>query len=126
MILVAVEDLFFLSKIQQTAKLLAIPVETAGLRQLKERTAKGQVSLVIVDLNHRSGAVLDVLRSIKNDPATSSVPVLGFVSHVQTELVEAARAVGCECVMARSAFSNQLPQLLEKFADKATEGEPES
>jgi len=39
--------------------------------------------------------------------------VVGFVSHVQTETIAAARAAGIDEVMARSAFVARLATLLE-------------
>lgn len=116
MILAAVEDLIFLSKIQQTAELLGIRVEPMDLKQLERRPAEAAPRCVLLDLNHRSGLALEVLRAIKKNPLTSRVPVLGFLSHVQTELASAARAAGCDQVLARSVFTAQLPQLLKKLA----------
>ncbi|HEV2493362.1 MAG TPA: response regulator [Terriglobia bacterium] len=114
-ILVVVEDLIFLAKIQQTAKLLGIAVETVSPDLLEARVAEGSVRVVVLDLNHRSGQALETLRALKANLQTSSIPVIGFLSHVQTELVEAARATGCDIVLARSAFSRDLPQLLEQY-----------
>jgi len=114
-ILVAVEDLIFLAKIQQTAKLLGIAVEALAPANLEARAAEGSVRAVILDLNHRSGQALETLRALKANVQTSSIPVIGFLSHVQTELVEAARAAGCDVVLARSAFTRDLPQLLKQY-----------
>jgi hypothetical protein len=44
------------------------------------------------------------------------VQVMGFLSHVQTDLAAAAHEAGCDFVLARSAFAQQLPQLLVKLA----------
>jgi hypothetical protein len=60
--------------------------------------------LVIVDLS-RPG-VLEVLGSI------ASSKIVGFASHVDRPLLEAARAAGCTEVMARSAFFSRLADLL--------------
>jgi len=114
-ILAAVDDLFFLGKIQQTAKLLGVRVEAVDPQRLREQIARTEVRAVILDLNHRSGGAVQALRGLKSDPATAAVPVLGFLSHVQADLAAAARAAGCDILLARSAFSQQLPQLLEKL-----------
>jgi len=117
-ILTAVDDLFFLGKIQQTAKLLGVTVGIADPRKLREEMARAPVRAVILDLNHRSNAAVDALRELKGDPATAAIPVLAFLSHVQTDLASAARAAGCDILLARSAFSQQLPQLLEKLVGR--------
>jgi hypothetical protein len=59
--------------------------------------------LIVVDLG-RPG-VLAVLGDL-------AVPVIGFASHVDRELLAAARAAGCERVLARSAFFANVAELL--------------
>ncbi len=116
-IVAVVEDLIFLSKIQQTAKLTNVEVETAPLQKLGERMAEpDSITAVIFDLNHRSGQALEALRAMKADPKTQRIPAIAFLSHVQTELASAAREAGCDLLLARSAFVSQLPQLLRKHS----------
>jgi CheY-like chemotaxis protein len=115
MILAAVDDLFFLSKIQQTARLVGVSLEPIDPKKLQERAAQTKPSGVILDLNHRSGAAVASLRGLKADPSTRGIPVVGFVSHVQGDVIAAAREAGCDEVLARSAFSAQLPQLLKRL-----------
>jgi CheY-like chemotaxis protein len=115
-ILVVVDDIFFLSKIQQTACQMGLLVEAIEPAKVKERATEISAHSVILDLNHRSGTAIDVARDIKGNPATSHVQVMGFLSHVQTDLAVAAHEAGCDVVLARSAFAQQLPQLLMKLA----------
>jgi DNA-binding NarL/FixJ family response regulator len=117
-ILAIVDDLFFLSKIQQTAKLLGVTVEPVAPTKLAERAAQIPVRAVILDLNHRSGLALEILGAIKADAKIGATQVIGFLSHVQTDLAAAARAAGCEVVLARSTFSQKLPELLRELAGK--------
>lgn len=121
MILVAVDDLFFLSKLQQTAQVIGVPFETADPQKVAERAAAGPVLALIIDLNHRSGAAVETIRALKSNAATKHIPVIGFLSHVQADLAAAAHEAGCDHVMARSAFSEQLPQLLGRLARAQTE-----
>jgi DNA-binding NarL/FixJ family response regulator len=116
MILTAVEDLIFLSKIRQTARLAGVEIEVVDPQQVRDRLSDSSVRALILDLNHRSGSAVDVIRSLKSDGATSHVRIVGFLSHVQGELAAAARDAGCDMVLARSAFSLQLPQLLRQLA----------
>ena len=115
-ILALVEDLFFLAKIQQTAKVIGVAVEPTDPDRFAERIAAGGVGAVILDLNDRRGRALEAARRLKSDPATAAVPVIGFLSHVQTDLATAAKAAGCDLVLARSGFTRDLPQLLERYA----------
>jgi DNA-binding NarL/FixJ family response regulator len=118
MILTVVEDLIFLSKIQQTAQAFGVEIETTEPRQVADRVGRGSVGALIIDLNHRSGAAVEVIRALKANPLTEPIRVVGFLSHVQADLATAAREAGCDQVMARSAFTQQLPQLLQKLAGK--------
>ena len=117
MILAVVDDLFFLSKIQQTAANVGIEVRPAQPGDLEGLIAQVVPKGLIIDLNHRSGKALEVLRYLKSGVTTKDIPVVGFVSHVQSEVIAAARDAGCDRVLARSAFTAQLPALLrERFA----------
>jgi CheY-like chemotaxis protein len=117
MVWVAVEDLIFLSKIQETARRLSVPLRVVAPGQLPQALAEGRASAIVLDLGHP--AAIEALRAIKNDPATRQVRVLGFVSHVETGLAQSARAAGCDTVLARSAFSRRLPELLRELATAA-------
>lgn len=91
---------------------MGVPLEVADPGKVEARVAEFPVHSVILDLNHSSGRSVELARAIKANPATRNVRVLGFLSHVQSELAVAARAAGCDVVLARSAFVQQLPQLL--------------
>jgi CheY-like chemotaxis protein len=115
-IVAVVDDIFFLAKIQQTAKQLGITVEPVAPEALQERLAQNGANAIVVDLNHRSGKAIAVLEGLNGNSATRAIPVVAFLSHVQTDLAQAARAAGCSRVMARSAFSQQLPLLLQELS----------
>ncbi len=113
-ILAVVDDLFFLSKVQETARRLGVQVVAVAPAELAGRAAAEDAGGVLVDLHHRTGQALEAVRALKAGGA--AVPVVGFFSHVQEELGRAARQAGCDRVMARSAFARQLPHLLAELA----------
>jgi CheY-like chemotaxis protein len=115
-IVALVEDLFFLAKIRETAKAVGVTVVTNDGRRGSAAIAEAQPQAIILDLNSRGLSALEWIRALKSDPATSPIRIVGFVSHVQEELISAARAAGCDSVMARSAFTQQLPDLLRSLA----------
>lgn len=117
-ILAVVDDIFFLAKIQQTARQLGVTVEAVAPDSLAARLQENGAGGILLDLNHRSGKAIAVLESLKNVPATRSIPIVAFLSHVQTDLAQAAHAAGCDRVMARSAFSQQLPIILQDLSRK--------
>ncbi len=116
MILAVVDDLIFLSKIQQTARLTQVDVESLDPRQLLDRLSEPDIRAVILDLNHRSGSAIETIRTLKSGDPARKIRIVGFLSHVQADLAAAARDAGCDVVMARSAFSQQLPQILHQLA----------
>jgi DNA-binding NarL/FixJ family response regulator len=118
MILAVVDDLLFLSKIQETAKHLGVAVESVGIADLPKRAIEDVPSALIIDLNHPSGKALEVLRALKSGLKTKDLAAIGFVSHVQEDLIAAARDAGCDLILARSAFVRQLPGLLQRFSQE--------
>jgi CheY-like chemotaxis protein len=114
-----VEDLIFLSRIRETAKAVGATVETGDTTNCLASIAKARPQAILLDLNSARLSAVDCVRALKADPATRQIPIVGFVSHVQSDLIAAARAAGCDLVLARSAFSRQLPDLLRRFASKA-------
>jgi PleD family two-component response regulator len=112
-VVAAVEDLLFRSKISETASTLG--VEALFPRSPKKLMIEVQTSppdLLVLDLNSARFEPLKLLQDIKSDETSKDVPVLGFLSHVQKDLAVAAREFGCDRVMARSAFTRDLPDIL--------------
>jgi hypothetical protein len=68
--------------------------------------------LVIFDPNSARLRPLDAIAGLKRDPDLRDIRTLGYVSHVDTATIDAARAAGIDQVMARSAFVNQLGEIL--------------
>jgi PleD family two-component response regulator len=113
MILAILDDLMFTSKIKTTAKQIGAAVTFArsadgALSEMK----KDPPSLVILDLNNPRTSPLAIVQSMKADPALAAVPTLGYVSHVDTATIDAARQAGVGEILARSAFTMQLAEIL--------------
>ena len=115
MILAVVDDLMFASKIRTTAARLGVHVvfaksREAALADIRELAP----TLVIFDLNGTRTDPLGALAELKRDSALSQIPTLGFVSHVRTDIIEAARQAGIGEVMPRSAFTARLADILNR------------
>ena len=112
-VLAAVEDLLFRSKISETAEALGIEAGfPRGPRKLLETLRESPPDLLILDLNSTRFEPLELLRTVKSDETTQRVPTVCFLSHVQGDLAVAARKAGCDHVLARSAFTKDLPRIL--------------
>lgn len=113
MIVCAIDDLIFSIKIQTAAKSLKADVyfersSDTLLATIREK----RPSLVIFDLNSARLRPLDAIVSLKGDPELNTIRTLGYVAHVDTATIDAARAAGIDQVMARSAFVAQLGDIL--------------
>src|ERR1700719_3416610 len=118
--IILIDDLFFQAKLLETARLTGISLETVATgEQLLKAAAANPAALVIVDLNARQGPLDAVeqlckenLPGVNSNGPGNSRRVIGFLSHVQTELAERARAAGCQDVMPRSKFTQNLAEIL--------------
>ena len=118
-VVAAVEDLLFKSKISETANALGVEaLFPRSPKKLIEQASSSPPDLLVLDLNSARYEPLSILREIKSDQALRDVPVVGFLSHVQKDLAVAARELGCDRVMARSAFTKNLPRVLSGDGDR--------
>jgi CheY-like chemotaxis protein len=116
-IFVFIEDLFFMAKIQETARKLNVKVEFVktdkDLMERMEQNGEEKPSLIIFDLNLASVKPLTLIPKLKSK-LKKGTSIIGFLSHVQGDLKQKAHEVGCDMVLPRSAFSQNLPQLLRR------------
>ena len=118
-VVAVLSDLMFTVKIQEAA--LRAGVEVVFVKSLAAtlEQAKGHPAAILIDLNDSTAQPLEIIAALKEDAQTAEIGLVGFVSHVQAELIHAAREKGCETVMARSAFSQNLTAILQRYANQA-------
>jgi CheY-like chemotaxis protein len=111
-----VDDLFFMAKITETARKLNVKVEFVktdkDILQRASQNGDQKPSLIIFDLNN-PGKPLPAITRLKAK-LKKKTTVIGFLSHVQGDLKMKALEAGCDMVLPRSAFSQNLPQLLRR------------
>ena len=112
-----IEDLFFMAKIQETARKLNVKVEFVktdkDLMEKMQHNGEEKPSLIIFDLNNAVAKPLTLIPKLKSK-LKKGTSIIGFLSHVQGDLKQKAHEVGCDMVLPRSAFSQNLPQLLRR------------
>jgi DNA-binding NarL/FixJ family response regulator len=113
-VIALMDDLFFQMKLAETAKQLGLEVKVAANGEALLALLQPEPKLVIVDLNARSQPVkvIERLRA-----AHANLRVVGFLSHVQRELAAQAQQAGCDEVMPRSTFTQNLAAILEMARD---------
>ena len=112
-VLAVVEDLLFTVKIADAAKRNGLQTQFVKNESDALAAASQDPILIILDLNANSVDAVDLIAKLKSATKT---PVMAFVSHVQGELKQRAHEAGADIVMARSAFSTNLPQILKRHA----------
>jgi CheY-like chemotaxis protein len=109
-----VDDLFFQMKLAETAKQLGLEVKVATNGDALMGLLESAPKLVIVDLNARSQPLQAIARVRQ---ASKDIRVVGFLSHVQTQLAAQAQAAGCNEVLPRSSFTQNLAAILGASKD---------
>jgi hypothetical protein len=124
-ILFFIEDLFFIAKIQETARKLGVKI--AFIKNDKEAIAaitgaeeEDRPGLIVFDLNNANAKPLTLIPKLKAK-LKKSTSIVGFLSHLQGDLKAKAVEAGCDTVMPRAAFSQNLPNLLRRYGIEEVE-----
>lgn len=117
-VLAVIEDLFFTVKINEAAKQAGLTAEFVRSEVDALERAKSQPAAIVIDLNCASVDTLKLISELKASPETKTISLLGFVSHVQGERKQKAQQAGCDMVLARSAFSQNMPQIFRRYAGR--------
>jgi len=113
-VLAVVNDLFFSVKLTEAAKRSGLNLEFVKEGKLVLEKAGEKPSLIIFDLNFDAVEPLKLISELKGKPSTKGISLIGYLSHVQVDLKQKAQEAGCDMVLARSAFSQNLPQIFKR------------
>jgi CheY-like chemotaxis protein len=117
----SVDDLFFRSKIDATARNLNVPVRFIERKDLVAVCLEGKTAAVLLELSN--GSSLDAIRKLRQNEKTRDLPVIGFLSHVDRDLARDAESAGVTQVMPRSQFAETLPDLMMDMLAPGTKRE---
>ena len=114
-----IEDLFFIAKIQETARKLGVKVafvknEKDAIAALTAGEEDDLPGLIVFDLNNANAKPLTLIPKLKAK-LKRNTSIVGFLSHLQGDLKAKAVEAGCDTVMPRAAFSQNLPNLLRRY-----------
>jgi hypothetical protein len=120
-----IEDLFLTAKINETARKQGVKVafvknEKDALAELTSGEDENKPSLIVFDLNNANAKPLTTIPKLKAK-LKRSVSIIGFLSHLQGDLKAKATEAGCDVVMPRAAFSQNLPNLLRRYGAEEVE-----
>jgi hypothetical protein len=114
-----IEELFFIAKIQESARKLGVKVafvknDKEAIAELMNNEETNKPALIVFDLNNANVKPLTLIPKLKAK-LKRSTSIIGFLSHLQGDLKAKAVEAGCDTVMPRSAFSQNLPNLLRRY-----------
>jgi len=114
-----IEDLFFLAKIQETARKLGVKVEFVKgdketVARLIDMPEGEKPKLLVFDLNNLNAKPMSLIPKFKTK-LKKATSIVGFLNHLQGDLKLKAVEAGCDTVMPRSAFSQGLPNMLRRY-----------
>ena len=116
-VLIIVDDLFFVAKIQTTLTHLGLTAQVLTQRaaiQAYIKTAMTPV-LVVVDLTMRTDDAVAVIKAIRATDSGAPITILAFGAHVAVETQQQALQAGADRVVAKSTFARHLPDLIQQF-----------
>ena len=113
LIIAVVDDMFFASKIRAVAEAVGAEISFPRSREaLIEKARAAKPRMILIDLHNQRLEPVALATDLKADEELREVPLVGFFSHVQTELQRNALAAGFDQVLPRSVFVRDLPKIL--------------
>ena len=110
--LVLLRELFFRSKLDAVASALGGEVlYAASIDQIAGKCAVGVPEVVFVDLSDKNFRADEVIAGIR--ASAPGARIVGFASHVDLEVIKAARDAGFDQVLSRQEFAARLSSLIK-------------
>ncbi len=99
-ILFFIEDLFFIAKIQETARKLGVKIafiknDKEAIAELTGAVEEDRPGLIVFDLNNANAKPLTLIPKLKAK-FKRSTSIIGFLSHLQGDLKAKAVEAGCD------------------------------
>ena len=112
-VIAVVDDMFFASKIRAAAEAVGVEISFPRSKEaLVEKARETAPQLILVDLHNQKLDPVGLAKELKANEDLGGIQLVGFFSHVETELRQNALAAGYDQVLPRSVFSRDLPKIL--------------
>jgi CheY-like chemotaxis protein len=109
------DDLIFTSRVTGTARALGLTMKAAGSAEALLALARQEApACVLFDLHNPGLDVVELLRAL-GEVCPTRPRIVAYGSHVETTVLKAARAAGCDSVLPRSRFVEELPMSLPEW-----------
>jgi PleD family two-component response regulator len=122
-ILVAINDIFFYTKVRDALLPDGYRLEKARAQQdILEKASSGNPALVLLDMNDRAVDAFQALETLKADPRLSSIPILAYANHEEVDTWNRARALGVTKIVSRNEFSARTRDLVDELVTLGVRG----
>ena len=123
-VLVAVNDLFFYTKIRDALLPRGYQLERIRASEELQTKTAAQPCAVILNMNDEKLDAFDVLSRLRAD-GPSSPPVLAFANHEETDTWRRAKELGVSKIVSRNEFSVRTHALVEEVVKLGREAQGE-
>jgi len=113
-VLVAVNDIFFYTKLRDALKPHGYMLEKA--RAQEEVLTKAQAlkpAAIVLNINDESLDAFKALEALKSDETAKFIPILAFVNHDEVDNWKRAQKLGVSKIVSRNEFSSRTLNLVQ-------------
>jgi CheY-like chemotaxis protein len=115
-IIAVVSEMIFKAAIEKAAEAegadcLVLADEDPVLAALQE----GTPDALFIDIGSMALDGPGLVQKIKQNPSTRNIPVVAFGNSLRADLMQDAKEMGADLVLAKSAFHQQLPELIRHY-----------
>jgi PleD family two-component response regulator len=114
-VLVAVNDVFFYTKLRDALKSQGYTLEKASSQQdVIDKALSLKPAAIVLNLNESSFNAFDALEAIKGDARSQTIPILAFANHEEVENWKRAKELGVSKIVSRNEFSSRTLDLVQQ------------
>ena len=122
-ILVAINDIFFYTKVRDALAPQGYRLEKARTQQdIAEKAAATSPAVVLLDMNDQAIDAFQALQTLKNDPRFKAIPVLAYANHEEVDTWNKAKTLGVTKIVSRNEFSSRTRELVDELVTPGVKG----
>jgi CheY-like chemotaxis protein len=119
--LLLIPDLLFSVRVTDAARALGHTARDVANADALLAAARADADAIVIDTQVRTPWQAAV-QTLKTDPATAHIPILAFGPHVDVAAARGAVGAGCDRIVTRGKFANEMPHLLDALLQQAPKG----
>lgn len=116
MVLVAITDLFFYTKVRDALRQPEYQLEKARTQQdIVDKALSANPGVILFNMNDLTLDAFQALEKLKTDPRLTNIPTLAFANHEEVDTWNLARKLGVTKIVSRNEFSARTRELVEEL-----------